>query len=136
MFPTTGRDPLRIDFFGDEIEQVRAFSPFTQRALHSVDAAVVYPAGERRLDLVEPTLRDEEEDAADVPRGLVPVLPGGPDLVWEPSEVRQVWEEEASSRSAFAAQRSSTSSRRASRSRSRLSDRRSRLAGCPRRRTS
>ena len=94
VFPTTGRDPLRIDFFGDEIEQVRAFSPFTQRALHSVDAAVVYPAGERRLDLVEPTLRDEEEDAADVPRDLVPVLPGGPDLVWEPSEVRQVWEEE------------------------------------------
>jgi len=49
VFPTTGRDPLRIEFFGDEIEQVRAFSPFTQRALHPVDDAVVYPAAERRL---------------------------------------------------------------------------------------
>ena len=29
-----------------------------------------------------------------MPRDLVPVLPDGPDLVWEPSEVRQVWEEE------------------------------------------
>ena len=34
VFPSTGREPLRIELFGDEIEQVRAFSPFTQRALH------------------------------------------------------------------------------------------------------
>src|SRR5690349_1487202 len=29
VFPTTGREPLRAEFFGDEIEGVRAFSPFT-----------------------------------------------------------------------------------------------------------
>src|SRR4051794_23628342 len=94
VFPTTGREPLRIEFFGDEIEQVRAFSPFTQRALHPVDEAVVYPAVERRVDLVEPTLVDDEEQSANAPRDLVPVLPNGPDLVWEAGEVRQVWEEE------------------------------------------
>src|SRR5690242_2145308 len=93
VFPTTGREPLRIEFFGDEIEQVRAFSPFTQRALHPVDDAVVYPAVERRLDLVEPTLVDDEE-LPKAPRDLVQALPGGPDLVWEAGEVRQVWEEE------------------------------------------
>ena len=60
VFPTTGREPLRIELFGDEIEQVRAFSPFTQRALHPVDDAVVYPAAERRADLDEPTLADDE----------------------------------------------------------------------------
>ena len=27
VFPTTGREPLRIEFFGDEIEAIRAFSP-------------------------------------------------------------------------------------------------------------
>src|SRR5712691_11001928 len=91
VFPTTGREPLRIEFWGDEIEQMRAFSPFTQRALHPVEAAVIYPAAERRLDLVEPTLVD---DAMPVPRDLVPPLPGGVDLVWEPDEVRRVWEEE------------------------------------------
>ena len=85
VFPTTGREPLRIEFWGDEIEQMRAFSPFTQRALHPVEAAVVHPAAERRLDLVDP-----EEEA---PK-LVPVLPKGPDLVWEADEVRAVWEEE------------------------------------------
>src|SRR5439155_1655835 len=37
VFPATGRDPLRIELFGDEIEAIRAFSPFTQRALHDVD---------------------------------------------------------------------------------------------------
>src|SRR5262249_44530501 len=43
VFPTTGREPLRIELFGDEVEAVRAFSPFTQRALHEVEGAVVYP---------------------------------------------------------------------------------------------
>jgi transcription-repair coupling factor (superfamily II helicase) len=93
VFPTTGREPLRVEFWGDEIEQMRAFSPFTQRALHPVTAATVYPAAERRLDLVEPTLRDEE-DAPNVPRDLVLPISGGPDLVWEIDEVRSVWEEE------------------------------------------
>jgi transcription-repair coupling factor (superfamily II helicase) len=85
VFPTTGREPLRIEFWGDEIEQMRAFSPFTQRALHPVESAIVYPAAERRLDLVDP----EEEEPK-----LVPVLPAGPDLVWLENEVRGVWEEE------------------------------------------
>jgi transcription-repair coupling factor (superfamily II helicase) len=93
VFPTTGREPLRIEFWGDEIEQMRAFSPFTQRALHPVELAVVYPAVERRLDLLETTLLDEDE-AAPVPRDLVLPVPDGPDLVWERDEVRGVWEEE------------------------------------------
>jgi transcription-repair coupling factor (superfamily II helicase) len=72
---------------------MRAFSPFTQRALHPVELAVVYPAVERRLDLLETTLLDEDE-AAPVPRDLVLPVPDGPDLVWERDEVRGVWEEE------------------------------------------
>ncbi|HEY2934990.1 MAG TPA: DEAD/DEAH box helicase, partial [Gaiellaceae bacterium] len=71
-------------------EQIRAFSPFTQRALRPVTEAVIYPAGERRVDLVEPTLEAEPS----VPDDLVPTIPGPPDLVWEPEEVRRVWEEE------------------------------------------
>ena len=47
VFPTTGREPLRIELFGDEIEQIRAFSPFTQRALRQIDEATIYPGGER-----------------------------------------------------------------------------------------
>ena len=93
VFPTTGRDPVRIELFGDEIEAIRAFSPFTQRALHDVESAVVYPAAERRLDLQEPRLTEEGETAP-VPGDLVPPLDRAPDLVWEPEQVREVWAEE------------------------------------------
>jgi transcription-repair coupling factor (superfamily II helicase) len=97
VFPTTGREPLRVELYGDEIEQVRAFSPFTQRALHPVDGAVIYPAAERRTDLSEPAL-DEDDWGEPVtpatPTDLVPVLDRAPDFVWQPDEVRRVWSEE------------------------------------------
>ena len=96
VFPTTGREPLRVELYGDEIEQVRAFSPFTQRALHPVDGAVIYPAVERRAELTEPTLPDDDFGPVtpEVPRDLVPVLDRVPDFVWQPDEVRRVWTEE------------------------------------------
>jgi transcription-repair coupling factor (superfamily II helicase) len=93
VFPTTGREPLRIEFFGDEIEAIRAFSPFTQRTLRPVSEAVVYPAAERRLDLHEPVPPDEDEPPA-VPDDLVAPLEGVPDLVWQPDDVKEVWLEE------------------------------------------
>jgi transcription-repair coupling factor (superfamily II helicase) len=95
VFPTTGREPLRIEFFGDEIESIRAFSPFTQRALHPVDSARIYAAAERRPDLLEPTLPDDEEGSLPVPDDLVPPLDRlAPDLVWEADEVKKVTLEE------------------------------------------
>jgi transcription-repair coupling factor (superfamily II helicase) len=93
VFPTTGKEPLRLEFFGDEIEAIRAFSPFTQRTLRPLDTAVVYPAAERRLELVEPNLQDDEREPT-IPDDLVPPLPNTPDLVWQPDEVRTVWREE------------------------------------------
>jgi len=93
VFPSTGREPLRIELFGDEVEAIRAFSPFTQRALRPLDAAVVYPAAERRLDLVEPRLGDEDE-VPRAPDDLVPALTSPPDIVCEPREVERVWDEE------------------------------------------
>ncbi|HLY85362.1 MAG TPA: transcription-repair coupling factor [Gaiellaceae bacterium] len=99
VFPTTGREPLRIEFFGDEVESVRAFSPFTQRALHPVAEAALYPAAERSLDLVDTRLADDEdgedgERSVEVPDDLVPALDGPPDLVFQPDDVRRVWEED------------------------------------------
>jgi len=92
VFPTTGREPLRIELFGDEVEGIRAFSPFTQRALRSLEGAVVYPASERRLDLAEATL--SEDGPRPIPRDLVAILPSAPDLVWQRDEVRRVLKEE------------------------------------------
>jgi transcription-repair coupling factor (superfamily II helicase) len=96
VFPTTGRDPVRVEFFGDEIEAIRAFSPFTQRALRDIESAIVYPAAERRLDLVEPSLSATSggQSPAHVPDDLVPPLDRPADVVWQPDEVRQVGAEQ------------------------------------------
>jgi transcription-repair coupling factor (superfamily II helicase) len=96
VFPTTGREPFRIELFGDEIEQIRAFSPFTQRALRTVDGATIYPAGERLRELVEIDLGPEEDEevAAEAPDDLVPAFDRAPDIVWSPDEVLAAWEEQ------------------------------------------
>ena len=97
VFPSTGREPLRVELFGDEIEQVRAFSPFTQRALHPADNAIVHPAVERRVDLLDVDLGPEEDDGqavVEIPADLVPPVDRAPDLVWQPDDVRRVAEEE------------------------------------------
>ena len=89
VFPSTGREPLRVEFFGDELEQIRAFSPFTQRALHVVEEAVIYPARERANDPELAALMEEEGD-----EGLVSLLERGPDAVWQVEDVERVWDEE------------------------------------------
>jgi len=94
VFPTTGREPFRIEFFGDEVESIRAFSPFTQRALHPVDECTIFPAVERRLDLVEEWHGDEGETRP-VPDDLVAPLERAPDFVFQPDDVRRVWSEDS-----------------------------------------
>jgi len=99
VYPTTGREPIRVELFGDEVEAIRVFSPFTQRALRSIDEAVLYPAAERRLDLLDTStnllLGEEGEPAAVAePEDLVPALPVAPELVWRPEAVREAWREE------------------------------------------
>jgi transcription-repair coupling factor (superfamily II helicase) len=87
VFPSTGREPVRVELFGDEIESLRAFSPFTQRTLHALDEATVYPAAERRLDLSTPAFTDEGE-APPVPDDLVAPLPAA-DLAWQAEEAEE-----------------------------------------------
>jgi transcription-repair coupling factor (superfamily II helicase) len=104
VFPSTGREPLRVELFGDEIEQVRAFSPFTQRALHPADNAVVHPAVECRTDLLDVDLGPEEGDGqavVEIPEDLVPPVERPPDLVWQPDDIRRVAQEEGLARIAF-----------------------------------
>jgi transcription-repair coupling factor (superfamily II helicase) len=94
VFPSTGREPYRIELFGDEIESIRAFSPFTQRALRELQTATIYPAAERRLDGSGPVLPGEGAEPRELLADLVPALSRPLDLVWQPDEVRAVWREE------------------------------------------
>ena len=127
-----------IELFGDEIEQVRAFSPFTQRALHPVDDAVVYPAAERRArprraDLARATgdgrPRADDLVAAARPRARPRLAAGrGAAASWE--------EEGLAALGARRRRRARPASRGPSRTRSRRSARRSPRAASPRPRTS
>ncbi|HYX83847.1 MAG TPA: transcription-repair coupling factor [Gaiellales bacterium] len=76
VFPTTGREPVRIEFFGDQVERMSAFSPFTQRSLRELDEVVVHPAAEDERLGPDPDLAwGDEEDGPAVPGGLVSLLP-------------------------------------------------------------
>jgi transcription-repair coupling factor (superfamily II helicase) len=46
IFPPSLSLPIRIEFFGDEIDSLRAFDPTDQRTVSIVDAAVLLPASE------------------------------------------------------------------------------------------
>jgi transcription-repair coupling factor (superfamily II helicase) len=88
VFPTTGREPVRAEFFGDEIERLSAFSVFTQRSLRELDEAVLEPAAEP-MDIEERWGAAEDEPA--IPSGLVALAPEverhAGVLVWNPEQV-------------------------------------------------
>ncbi len=52
LFPPGTVQPLRVDFFGDEIESMRAFDPLTQRSTERLQRFDLKPVGEVRLDPV------------------------------------------------------------------------------------
>jgi transcription-repair coupling factor (superfamily II helicase) len=87
VFPTTGREPIRAEFFGDEIERLSAFSAFTQRSLRELDRAVIHPAAEP--DDLEG--RWGADDEVHVPEGLVALGPeleaNAQVLAWNPEQV-------------------------------------------------
>jgi transcription-repair coupling factor (superfamily II helicase) len=44
IFPSTSESPLRIEFFGDEIESIKTFEVDTQRTLEHVSEFLIFPA--------------------------------------------------------------------------------------------
>jgi transcription-repair coupling factor (superfamily II helicase) len=50
LFPPGNDEPLRLDFFDDELEQVRRFDPGTQRTTLKVDGFTLKPVAELLLD--------------------------------------------------------------------------------------
>ncbi|MFZ2948292.1 MAG: transcription-repair coupling factor [Desulfuromonadaceae bacterium] len=56
IFPPNLRSPVRIEFFGDTAETMRAFDPLTQRSLQPVEELVLLPS--RELLLSDEVLAD------------------------------------------------------------------------------
>jgi len=51
LFPAQGDHPVRLDFWGDQVEEIREFSVATQRSMDALAEVVAYPAREVRPDL-------------------------------------------------------------------------------------
>ncbi|HSX11157.1 MAG TPA: hypothetical protein VLF94_05535, partial [Chlamydiales bacterium] len=49
LFPVSSSDPFRIEFFGDEIEQIRTFDPVGQKSIAKADEIFLCPAKEMPL---------------------------------------------------------------------------------------
>ncbi len=50
VFPVQAVHPVRLDFYGDEVEEIRPFSVGTQRSDGTQHEVAVYPAGELLID--------------------------------------------------------------------------------------
>jgi len=50
LFPPLYEQPVRLEFWGDEVESIRLFDPATQRSQGSLEELVVLPASEVVLD--------------------------------------------------------------------------------------
>ncbi len=46
LWPPAANAPIRLDFFGDEVDSLRSFDPSTQRTTHAVETALITPARE------------------------------------------------------------------------------------------
>jgi transcription-repair coupling factor (superfamily II helicase) len=58
LFPSTLEQPVRVEFFGDEMESIRIFDVETQRSIEKCEAIEVLPAREEEVGADAPTLLD------------------------------------------------------------------------------
>jgi len=58
VYPVTATEPYRLDFFGDEIEDIRAFDPVTQRSGARIDRITVGASPRLRLESAKTGIAD------------------------------------------------------------------------------
>jgi transcription-repair coupling factor (superfamily II helicase) len=99
VFPSTRRSPVRVEWWGDEIESVRAVSLATQRVVRELEAITVYAAREgdlAGLAAAEEELPEEARRGVRVPgldRLLLDLDPVSPRTMLP--EGVEIWREEA-----------------------------------------
>jgi len=71
VFPPTEEHPLRVEFFGDQVEEIRQFRVADQRSLGAKDSLWAPPCREL---LLTPPVRDRAKQLADDHPGLADVL--------------------------------------------------------------
>ena len=64
-------NPVRLDFFGDEIETIRQFDPATQRTVEKLESILITPAREFLAD----TLGDQDSELSEFHIPLLHSMP-------------------------------------------------------------
>ncbi len=92
VFPLISPWPVRVEFFGNDVESLRYFDPITQISNEEIPAIVIPPAGE--LGVLKKWLADAKEDDSPRLATLLDHLPAGaifliaePDLVADQAAV-------------------------------------------------
>jgi transcription-repair coupling factor (superfamily II helicase) len=77
VFPATGDNAVRVEFFDIEIESLRRFSTFTQRSLEDVESVEIEPATELAAEYREAaaTALAEQDGEDDHPADIAELLP-------------------------------------------------------------
>ncbi len=73
VYPLTSPWPVRLEFFGDELESLRHFDPQTQISREEINAVTIPPAGELGI-LKRSVAKSEEATEASVPAGTFGTL--------------------------------------------------------------
>jgi len=60
VWPSTEANPVRLDFFGDEIETIRRFDPATQRTIEKLESILITPAREFLVETTEDDIQLSE----------------------------------------------------------------------------
>lgn len=71
IWPITDDQPVRIEFFGDEIETIRTFDPATQRSIERKDQVDVTPASEVITEGIDDT---EENGSSSISEFNIPLI--------------------------------------------------------------
>lgn len=77
IFPSTADNPVRIEFFGDEIESMRLFDLDSQRSISNIDDILILPAAEPSAAASTPfgmLANSLELKKIDIESGLVPAV--------------------------------------------------------------
>lgn len=115
LFPPTSDHPVRVEFFGDQIDDLRTFAVASQRSLEKIDRVEAYPCREllptdevrgRALAAFESAIGQERADLAKLGDGmtfegvealldvlwpdppvLIDLLPGRHVVLWDPERL-------------------------------------------------
>lgn len=84
VFPYSSPDPVRIEFFGDQIESIRTFSVLDQRSIQKIDSTLILPKREVLISdhKLEECLSQLDSLRADVLREKIQFHEEVPGLEW------------------------------------------------------